>query len=62
MNVSWALCHHHERGFALFPGMEPADFDIYATLPQISHVSGGTAAKVLWTVKIHIVTFLIMPA
>jgi hypothetical protein len=47
MNASWAVCCNHERGFAQFPGMEPADTSICATLRQISHVSGGVAAKVL---------------
>jgi hypothetical protein len=62
MNASWAACCNHEREFALFPGMEPERIDICATLLKILHVSGGSAAKVLWTMGIRAVTFSITPA
>jgi hypothetical protein len=47
--------------FARFRCMEPADADNCATLAEISHILGGVAAKVLWTVAIRAVTFLTTP-
>ncbi len=62
MNASWAVCCNHGRGYARFRSMEPSLTVICATLWRISHVLGGAAAKVLWTIRIRTVTLFITPA
>jgi hypothetical protein len=49
-------------GIARFRVMELAGFGKYATLWEISHGLGGSAAKVLWTMKTRAATFLMAPA
>ena len=51
MNASWATCCNHMRGFARFPRREPALADICATLCKYRTFYGGSAAKVLWTIR-----------
>jgi hypothetical protein len=44
-----------------FPIKELAGFGKFATLWEISHGLGGSAAKVLWTMKTRAGTFLTAP-
>jgi hypothetical protein len=57
MNISWAEWCDHARAIARFRVMELADFGKFATLWEISHGLGGSAAKVLWTMKTRAGTF-----
>ena len=41
--------------------MEPEDAGNWVTLVEISHILSGGTVKVLWTVAIPAVTFLITP-
>jgi hypothetical protein len=59
VNISSAWCSNYVREFALFLSMEQAIVDIRAIIPEISHVLGGGAASVLWTVEIRTVTLFV---
>jgi hypothetical protein len=61
MNASWAICCNHAQAVARFPRMEPLLVGICATFREISHVFGGGAAKVLWTIWNRTATILITP-
>jgi hypothetical protein len=57
IGASWTVCCNHVRKFARFLGTEPAGVRICATVGKILHVLSGSAAKVLWTIRIRTVIF-----